>query len=235
MVALCPQTVEALGPEIERFARVLDGAAARLQGLLALDAAQLAHWDSLSPGERKRWQIAAALHAEPDALLLDEPTNHLDADARGRLLQALAGFRGIGLVVSHDRAVLDALAHAVLRFDEGTARLWTGSWSQARVVWEKDLLARVDARERAQEEARRLARHLDERRREREAAQADRSARHRMRNRNDNDARGVVAQTRVKHAEAKLARRAAIARRRTEGAVEEIERVAVPKQLGRSV
>ncbi|MCA9518700.1 MAG: ATP-binding cassette domain-containing protein, partial [Myxococcales bacterium] len=41
-----------------------------------LDPDDVPRWPTLSPGERKRWQIAAALAARPDVLLLDEPTNH---------------------------------------------------------------------------------------------------------------------------------------------------------------
>jgi len=71
-------------------------------------------WGSLSHGERKRAQIAAALWRRPDVLALDEPTNHLDAHAKGVLLAALKSFRGVGLLVSHDRDFLDALCSQCL-------------------------------------------------------------------------------------------------------------------------
>ena len=67
--------------------------------------------DVLSPGERKRWQIGGALAREPDVLFLDEPTNHLDASARELLLDALRRYRGVGVVVAHDRAFLDRAHH----------------------------------------------------------------------------------------------------------------------------
>lgn len=66
-------------------------------------------WDSLSHGERKRLQIAVALWQAPDLLALDEPTNHLDRAARAVLEAALRRYRGAGLLVSHDRELLDAL------------------------------------------------------------------------------------------------------------------------------
>ena len=56
----------------------------------------LERWSSLSPGERRRWQIAGALAREPRVLLLDEPTNHLDADGRALVLATLQRFRGRG-------------------------------------------------------------------------------------------------------------------------------------------
>jgi ATPase subunit of ABC transporter with duplicated ATPase domains len=102
--------------------------AARIRGRLALDPAAIARWTSLSLGERKRWQIGAALVETPNVLLLDEPTNHLDTRARELLVAALARFRGIGVVVSHDRALLDALTEMTLRLSQsaGTSARSTG-------------------------------------------------------------------------------------------------------------
>ncbi|MBQ9725918.1 MAG: ABC-F family ATP-binding cassette domain-containing protein [Kiritimatiellae bacterium] len=71
-------------------------------------------WDTLSHGERKRLQIAVALWRAPGLLALDEPTNHLDAGARAALEAALGRFRGVGLLVSHDRALLDGLCSQCL-------------------------------------------------------------------------------------------------------------------------
>jgi ATPase subunit of ABC transporter with duplicated ATPase domains len=104
---------------------------------MALDTEGLTRWPSLSPGERKRWQIAAALAREPDVLLLDEPTNHLDVDALKRLLGALRRFSGLGVIVSHDRAVLDALTTATLRIHHRSVTLWPGKFSEAKALWER--------------------------------------------------------------------------------------------------
>src|SRR5581483_8045209 len=68
-------------------------ASRRIQGELALEAVSLSRWPSLSPGERRRWQVGAALAARPEILILDEPTDHLDADARELLAGALSRFR----------------------------------------------------------------------------------------------------------------------------------------------
>src|SRR5262249_31710346 len=94
VVAWCRQDVDARDADVEALASRDDGVAAELRGRLALDRGELDRWETLSPGERKRWQIAAALTREPDVLLLDEPTNHLDVDARKRLLGALRRFAG---------------------------------------------------------------------------------------------------------------------------------------------
>ncbi|HYQ28191.1 MAG TPA: ATP-binding cassette domain-containing protein, partial [Polyangiaceae bacterium] len=81
LVAYCPQRVDALTRDVQLLANRDDAAAAELRSRLSLEPDQLARWTTLSPGERKRWQIAAAVAREPDVLLLDEPTNHLDSEA----------------------------------------------------------------------------------------------------------------------------------------------------------
>ncbi|KOA60821.1 hypothetical protein BAAM0499_02350 [Bifidobacterium animalis subsp. animalis MCC 0499] len=65
-------------------------------------------YDTLSGGERKRLQIACALYSRPDVLVLDEPTNHVDEHTRGIVAEAMRGFHGIGLLVSHDVELIDA-------------------------------------------------------------------------------------------------------------------------------
>ena len=65
---------------------------------------------SLSPGERTRASLAAFQAAGTNTAVLDEPTNHLDLPAIEQLEAALGDFAGTLVVVSHDRAFLDALA-----------------------------------------------------------------------------------------------------------------------------
>ena len=88
-------------------------------------------WSTLSHGERKRAQIAVALWREPAVLALDEPSNHIDADARRLLLRALTEFNGIGLLVSHDRALLDELCTQCLLIDPPDAVLRPGGATEA--------------------------------------------------------------------------------------------------------
>ena len=118
----CAQTVEAMTPEIAAFARATDGVARRIHGELRLDALSLARWPTLSPGERKRWQVGAALASEPAVLMLDEPTDHLDVEARELLIAGLERFRGVGIIVSHDRALLDRITGYTVRVHDGMPR-----------------------------------------------------------------------------------------------------------------
>jgi ATPase subunit of ABC transporter with duplicated ATPase domains len=95
-------------------------------------------WATLSHGERKRAQIAVALWREPAVLALDEPSNHIDADARRLLLEALRDFAGVGLLVSHDRALLDELCAQCLILDPPEAVLRPGGVTQALAQQESD-------------------------------------------------------------------------------------------------
>ncbi|HVN28059.1 MAG TPA: ATP-binding cassette domain-containing protein [Candidatus Binataceae bacterium] len=162
---LLRQTVEELTAAIAQFAESRDGAASRLFGELALHPNDLARWPTLSPGERKRWQVGAALWTDPDVLMLDEPTDHLDTDARDFLLEGLRRFRGIGVVVSHDRAMLDELCTNTIRVDRSEARMWRGSYSEAKQAWEAEERARHAEHERLKREHRVTLRRLADKRR----------------------------------------------------------------------
>ncbi len=84
---------------------------------------------ALSGGQQKRVALAQALAASPDVLLLDEPTNHLDLDAIQWLEQLLAGFRGSVLVISHDRAFIDAVVTRIVELDRGVLRSYPGNYA----------------------------------------------------------------------------------------------------------
>jgi len=83
-VRSCPQGIENLQPDIRVFAEAHGGLASKLRGRLALDPATLERWPSLSPGERKRWQVGAALAGDPDVLLSDPLCNQGSRSASAR-------------------------------------------------------------------------------------------------------------------------------------------------------
>ncbi len=232
-IALCPQEVEEPGRDIPALARRDDGEACRIRGALGLRPAELERWETLSPGERKRWQVGAALARAPEILLLDEPTNHADAEMRALLLAALQSFRGAGLVVSHDRALLDCLTERTLRLSGGQARLYPGSYREASALWEAEAREAQTRRSAAQEEARRAERKLADARRERDAAQRSMSGR--GRDPKDRDGRSVVAKTRRAWAEDGLGARVNRTRAAAERARQAIPDLAARVELGRSV
>lgn len=111
----------------------------RIQDDLArmLDDAGLPGWapdhpaSAASGGELTRVALAGALLQGADGLLLDEPSNHLDARARGWLMEKIRAWRGGLIVVSHDRTLLDAMAH-IIELDRGTLSGHAGNYSAYR-------------------------------------------------------------------------------------------------------
>jgi ATP-binding cassette subfamily F protein 3 len=86
----------------------------------------------LSGGERARLSLALITREAPHILILDEPTNHLDVEAREALVEALAGFAGAVVAVSHDRHLLGLVADRLIRVDGGTAQEFDGSLDEYR-------------------------------------------------------------------------------------------------------
>jgi ATP-binding cassette, subfamily F, member 3 len=84
---------------------------------------------ALSGGERRRLALAILVASGANFLLLDEPTNHLDLESREALEAALEAFPGTVLLVSHDRALLDAVAQKTFAIEEGTVGAYDGGWA----------------------------------------------------------------------------------------------------------
>ena len=99
----------------------------------------------LSGGWRRRVLLAQALVAEPDLLLLDEPTNHLDIGAIAWLEEALLGFNGAVLFITHDRAFLQSLATRILELDRGHLIDWNGDYASFLEHKEQQLAAEETA------------------------------------------------------------------------------------------
>ena len=94
--------------------------------------------EGLSGGERRRLSLAILVASGANFLILDEPTNHLDLDAREALEDALQAFEGSLLLVSHDRALLDAVGTRTVAFEEGRLKSYAGGWAEyARVREER--------------------------------------------------------------------------------------------------
>jgi ATP-binding cassette subfamily F protein 3 len=86
--------------------------------------------DGLSGGERRRLSLAILVSSGANVLILDEPTNHLDIEGRESLEQALSAFEGSVLLVTHDRALLDAVGTRTVAFEDQSLRSYTGGWPE---------------------------------------------------------------------------------------------------------
>jgi ABC transport system ATP-binding/permease protein len=109
------------------------------EALQRLSLAPDAHIGTLSGGMQKRVALAQALVAAPDVLLLDEPTNHLDLDGIFWLQELLKSFGGSVVLITHDRAFLDAVATRVIELDRGVIRSYPGSYAAYEFVKNEEL------------------------------------------------------------------------------------------------
>lgn len=153
LTSYCPQRTDDPPEDAASLMAATDRDSLILKADLNLKQKDLLRWETLSHGERKRFQIAAALYRKPDLLALDEPTNHLDSATRTLLFRALKKYKGIGLLVSHDREFLDNLCRECVFIDPPSAILRPGNYSfgadQAR-------LGKTSARNRLNEARARL-------------------------------------------------------------------------------
>jgi ATP-binding cassette subfamily F protein 3 len=127
--------------ELDERGSVLD-CAMHMTGLRRQEAQSLlgrflfSGWDAhekpvvaLSGGERRRLALASVVASGANFLVLDEPTNHLDLESREALEAALEAFPGTILLVSHDRALLDAVAERTLAVEELGLNTYEGGWA----------------------------------------------------------------------------------------------------------
>jgi ATP-binding cassette, subfamily F, member 3 len=108
--------------------------------------------EGLSGGERRRLSLALLVQSGANVLVIDEPTNHLDLDAREALEDALLAFDGAVLLVSHDRALLDAVGSRTVALEDGRLRSYDGGWAEYSRVREERRQAESAARGRARSE-----------------------------------------------------------------------------------
>ncbi len=116
----CPQRTDHPPEYMDEFLMNWSTESIRLRDILLIEDDWGSRWDTLSYGERKRLQIAAAISIQPAVLALDEPFNHLDTDGRAMLMESMREYQGCGLLVSHDRHAMDELCTScVLFFPDG--------------------------------------------------------------------------------------------------------------------
>ncbi|KAB8289459.1 ABC transporter [Bifidobacterium ramosum] len=118
----CPQNTDETPANLDDFANDWSPEALAIRRDLGIGDDWPWRVDTLSGGEAKRLQIACTLALHPDVLVLDEPTNHVDAMTRERIIAALRAFDGIGVLVSHDVALMDAVADRCAFFERDHVR-----------------------------------------------------------------------------------------------------------------
>ncbi len=86
--------------------------------------------DGLSGGERQRVSLAILVSSGANVLILDEPTNHLDLESREALEDALSSFEGAVLLITHDRALLDAVGARTIVLEDQRLHSYLGGWPE---------------------------------------------------------------------------------------------------------
>lgn len=114
-----------------------NNARAILTGLGFTDEMQMGLVEHLSGGWRIRAALAAALLLKPDVLLLDEPTNHLDLPTILWLQEYLQTVEGTVLVVSHDRAFLNAVCQEIVLLKNQALEYHKGNYDEYRTNFEE--------------------------------------------------------------------------------------------------
>ena len=161
--------------------------AQRARTLLRIEDDWFWRYDTLSGGQQKRIQIACALYARPDVLVMDEPTNDLDGATRDIVREALASFEGIGILISHDRDLLDGLASQSLMCEDARWTMRPGGYSKACDQAASERASAIKEREKAAREAKRLKAEA-QRRSEEAARQKGKRSKHGL-SKGDSDAR----------------------------------------------
>jgi ATPase subunit of ABC transporter with duplicated ATPase domains len=176
-VAVAERKLDSLTKELERDPARTDAYSAALERFLAHGGADLEaragavcgdlglgveldrRLGELSGGEAGRAALAAILLSRFDVYLLDEPTNDLDLEGLARLEAFLESLPGGVVVISHDRAFLDATVSRIAEIEPGSRRLreWAGGWREYAAARDIDRRNAYGAFEQAQERRREVA------------------------------------------------------------------------------
>ena len=189
-VIYCEQRTYSKPADLSNFMDDYSKSAFRIRSQLKIEETWTDRWPTLSHGERKRLQLALVLHQSPDILAVDEPTNHIDHVTRKTLLDALKSYRGIGLIVSHDREFLDALCTHTLFMQDGNILFRKGSYSTVHTDLAHESAFKEHQALSVKRKMRRLQREVHQR--AQKAAQADSKRSKKHIHRKDHDAKAKM-------------------------------------------
>jgi len=130
----CPQRTDNIPDGLSELCSLDTKSSSLIKKKLGIEDCWCERWETLSHGERKRAQIGVSLWIKPDVLAIDEPTNHVDSQARQIIVNALHAFDGIGLLVSHDRELLDSLCVQCLFTDPPKVTIRPGGFAEGRQI-----------------------------------------------------------------------------------------------------
>ena len=174
----CRQETDEAPADLFDFACSYDRTALHARRMLDIDDAWAWCYPELSGGQRRRLQIACALWRRPDILVLDEPTNDIDSETREALESARHAFSqtgGVGILISHDRALLDALCSQCLFLSAGHATMRQGSYSQGALQARRERDTAASQQAKARHEVERISREAQRRRQQAAQSAAKRS------------------------------------------------------------
>ncbi len=229
----CPQRTDDMPQDFIHLLAEQSKSAGILKSTLSIQTDWGERWISLSHGERKRVQLATALWQEPDLLAVDEPTNHLDAEARAMIGLALQNFHGVGLLVSHDRELLDNLCRQCLFVEPPTVIVRPGGMTQGMKVAkaeQQSLQKQQDLRKRSYKKLQKEA----HKRRE-EASRANKKRSRRKIPRKDHDAQAKIGLARISGKDAVAGKRLRQLDGRLQQAQEQAEGIHVKKEYATGI
>jgi macrolide transport system ATP-binding/permease protein len=166
-----------------------------LKDRFSIEDSWIDRWHTLSHGERKKVQIALALWQQPDLLAIDEPTNHIDWATKAVVLEALKSYRGVGMIVSHDRELLDTICYQCIFIDSPAVITRPGGITEAMKTArneEKTLQRELQIKKNIYKKL-----HWEEKRRKELARKSDKNRSKKGLARKDHDAREKLDRARI--------------------------------------
>ena len=216
----CPQDSSLVPDNLNEFASDWGKQAILLRKELHIADEDLFVYSTLSGGRQKRIQIACALYRQPDVLVMDEPTNDLDETTRQSVEAVLRSYRGIGLLISHDRALLNALVSCCLMFEGSRIVMRAGGYEEAASQARLEQKTRARLQENAKQEVKRLK--AETARRNAEAARSkSRLSAHSLA-KGDSDKRERLGRAKVSGKDSHAGRASAVMKKRLEGMEEDL-------------